>query len=165
MTTPRDASFFGSLTAGRAGSRGEPTPANVTAGAGQALAATLPLPAIGAPFADVQQIKERLTEQVALQRSRGKHAAPRSSGLAGLYASLRKSRFLIFSAIGGFVFVLGLAVQVWLTGALHVHPEYSYLAQAVVSVEVSFALNRWLTWRDRDTPLLRAFAFFNVQKI
>jgi putative flippase GtrA len=131
---------------------------------GQALAATLPLPAIGAPFADVQQIKERLTEQVALQRSRGKHAAPRPAGLSGLYGSLRKSRFLVFSAIGGFVFVLGLAVQVWLTGTLHVRPEVSYLAQAVVSVEVSFVLNRWLTWRDRDTRLLRAFAFFNLQK-
>jgi len=164
MTTPRDASFLGSFTAGRAGGRGEQTPANVAPGAGQALAATLPLPAIGAPFADVQQIKERLSEQVALQRSRGRHAAPRPAGLAGLYASLTKSRFLVFSAIGGFVFVLGLAVQVWLTGALHVRAEVSYLVQAVVSVEVSFVLNRWLTWRDRDTRLLRAFAFFNLQK-
>ena len=40
----------------------------------------------------------------------------------------------------------------------------SYLVQAVVSVETSFLLNRWLTWRDRSTPFWPAFTRFNAQK-
>lgn len=74
------------------------------------------------------------------------------------------SRFLLFSAIGGFVFLLGFGMQAWLTSGLHVIPIGSYLAQAVLSIEASFVLNRWLTWRDRDTPLWQAFARFNAQK-
>jgi 4-amino-4-deoxy-L-arabinose transferase-like glycosyltransferase/putative flippase GtrA/GT2 family glycosyltransferase len=76
----------------------------------------------------------------------------------------RGSRFLVFSAIGGFVFLVGLGLQAVLTGSWHVLPVVSYLVQAVVSVEASFLLNRWLTWRDRSTPFWRAFARFNVQK-
>ena len=41
----------------------------------------------------------------------------------------------------------------------------SYLIQAVASVEASFLLNRWLTWRDRGTPFWLAFARFNAQKV
>ena len=39
----------------------------------------------------------------------------------------------------------------------------SYIAQAVFSIELSYGLNRWLTWRDRDAPdsLLK----WNVQRI
>jgi putative flippase GtrA len=77
----------------------------------------------------------------------------------------RGLRFVIFSAIGGFVFLLGLGLQVVLTGGFHVLPVVSYLIQAVVSVEVSFLLNRWLTWRDRDTPFWPAFLRFNAQKV
>jgi putative flippase GtrA/GT2 family glycosyltransferase len=77
----------------------------------------------------------------------------------------RGLRFVIFSAIGGFVFLLGLGLQVVLTGGFHVLPVVSYLIQAVVSVEVSFLLNRWLTWRDRDTPFWPAFVRFNAQKV
>ena len=43
-------------------------------------------------------------------------------------------------------------------------PIVSYAIQAVVSVESSFLLNRWLTWRDRATPFWIAFARFNAQK-
>jgi putative flippase GtrA/glycosyltransferase involved in cell wall biosynthesis len=89
---------------------------------------------------------------------RGRHAAPPtpSEGHA--------KRFSIFSVIGGFVFVVGLALQAFLTERLKVPPLGSYLAQAVVSVEASFLLNRWLTWRDRDTPFWHAFFRFNIQK-
>jgi cyclic beta-1,2-glucan synthetase len=31
-------------------------------------------------------------------------------------------------------------------------------------LSVNFLLNRWLTWRDRDTPFWTAFARFNAQK-
>ena len=76
----------------------------------------------------------------------------------------RGLRFLTFSAIGGAVFVLGLGLQLALTGHWHVPPVASYLTQAVVSVETSFLLNRWLTWRDRSTPFWRAFTRFTSRR-
>ena len=59
---------------------------------------------------------------------------------------------------------MGLGLQAVLTGAAHMQPIVSYAIQAVVSVESSFLLNRWLTWRDRATPFGIAFARFNAQK-
>ncbi len=136
-------------------------------GSGQ-LVATLPLPAVVVPdLADFRRIGERAVGQFKrpavspAHKSRGRHAAPKQSVLPKVFDG---SRFLLFSAIGGFVFLLGFGLQAWLTSGLHVHPIASYLAQAVLSIETSFGLNRWLTWRDRDTPLLRAFARFNAQK-
>ena len=90
---------------------------------------------------------------------RGKHAAPPPP-----YLKRRAARFVVFSAIGGFVFLLGFGLQAALTGDGHVLPLVSYAIQAVVSVETSFLLNRWLTWRDRDVPFGLAFARFNIQK-
>jgi glycosyltransferase involved in cell wall biosynthesis/putative flippase GtrA len=71
---------------------------------------------------------------------------------------------VLFSAIGGFIFLMGLGLQAALTGTWHVQPLVSYAVQAVVSVETSFLLNRWLTWRDRNIPFGLAFARFNIQK-
>jgi GT2 family glycosyltransferase/putative flippase GtrA len=62
------------------------------------------------------------------------------------------------------IFLLGLGMQAALTGHWHVPAFASYMVQAVVSVELSFVLNRWLTWRDRDTALWTAFGRFNAQK-
>jgi putative flippase GtrA/GT2 family glycosyltransferase len=90
---------------------------------------------------------------------RGRHAAPPPP-----YLKRRAARFVLFSAIGGFVFLLGFGLQAALTGDGHVLPLVSYAVQAVVSVETSFLLNRWLTWRDRDVPFGLAFARFNIQK-
>jgi putative flippase GtrA/glycosyltransferase involved in cell wall biosynthesis len=90
---------------------------------------------------------------------RGRHAAPPPP-----YLQRRAARFLIFSAIGGFVFLLGLGLQILLTGSWHMAPVLSYAVQAVVSVWTSFLLNRWLTWRDRNLSFWLAFARFNVQK-
>jgi putative flippase GtrA len=91
--------------------------------------------------------------------SRGRHAATPPP-----YLERRGARFVVFSAIGGFVFLLGLGLQAALTGGLHMRPVESYAIQAVVSVETSFLLNRWLTWRDRGTRFWLAFARFNAQK-
>ena len=71
---------------------------------------------------------------------------------------------MVFTAIGGSVFLMGIGLQAVLTGRWQMQPLVSYLIQAVVSVETSFLLNRWLTWRDRDTPFWLAFARFNAQK-
>ena len=90
---------------------------------------------------------------------RGKHAAPPPP-----YLERRAARFVVFSAIGGFVFLLGFGLQAALTGYAHVLPLVSFAIQAVVSVETGFLLNRWLTWRDRDLTFGLAFARFNIQK-
>jgi putative flippase GtrA len=99
------------------------------------------------------------TRQRAPGRATGRHAAAPPP-----YLERRGARFVLFSAIGGFVFLMGLGLQVGLTGRLHMLAVASYLIQAVASVETSFLLNRWLTWRDRDTPFWRAFTRFNAQK-
>ncbi len=91
--------------------------------------------------------------------SRGRHAATPPP-----YLERRGARFVVFSAIGAFVFLLGLGLQAALTGGLDMRPVVSYAIQAVVSVETSFLLNRWLTWRDRGTRFWLAFARFNAQK-
>jgi 4-amino-4-deoxy-L-arabinose transferase-like glycosyltransferase/glycosyltransferase involved in cell wall biosynthesis/putative flippase GtrA len=75
------------------------------------------------------------------------------------------ARFTSFSLIGGGIFVLGLLIQAVLTGGLHIPSFESYLVQAVVSVESSFLLNRWFTWRDARTPFWPAFWRFNAQKV
>jgi putative flippase GtrA/glycosyltransferase involved in cell wall biosynthesis len=131
------------------------------------LVATLPLPAVVVPdFADLRRVGERMAGQLSWSRSaspssRGRHAAPKQSMLPKVFDG---SRFLLFSAIGGFVFLIGFGLQAWMTSGLHISAIASYLAQAVLSIETSFLLNRWLTWRDRDTPFLRAFVRFNAQK-
>ena len=91
--------------------------------------------------------------------NRGRHAAAPPP-----YLERRGARFVVFSAIGGAIFLMGLGLQAVLTGAWHMQPIASYAIQAVVSVESSFLLNRWLTWRDRATPFWIAFGRFNAQK-
>jgi putative flippase GtrA/glycosyltransferase involved in cell wall biosynthesis/4-amino-4-deoxy-L-arabinose transferase-like glycosyltransferase len=96
--------------------------------------------------------------------SAGRHAgAGRSPSRAGS-PSRRGSRFFVFSAIGGSIFLMGFGLQAALTGIWHIPPWASYLIQAVISVETSFLLNRWLTWRDRNVPFWTALWRFNVQK-
>jgi putative flippase GtrA/GT2 family glycosyltransferase len=98
-------------------------------------------------------------EETSRAARRGRHAAPPPP-----YLERRAARFVVFSAIGGFVFLMGFGLQAVLTGRWHVLPVASYAIQAVVSVETSFLLNRWLTWRDRNVPFWLAFARFNAQK-
>ncbi len=72
-------------------------------------------------------------------------------------------KFLTFSFIGGTVFLLGLMMQ-W-TLVKRIGPLGSYAGQAVFSIELSFFLNRWITWRDRDINLGVALIKWNTQKI
>jgi glycosyltransferase involved in cell wall biosynthesis len=41
----------------------------------------------------------------------------------------------------------------------------SYVAQAVISVEASYFLNRWLTWKGVRTPFWGSFLRYNLQKV
>lgn len=75
------------------------------------------------------------------------------------------ARFVSFSAVGGFVFVLGLAIQALLVQAWHVGSDASYLVQGFISVQVSFLLNYYWTWRDSEVRFWLAWYKFNAQKI
>ena len=74
-------------------------------------------------------------------------------------------KFASFSAIGGGIFVAGLLIQAALTTGLHVNSLLSYVAQAVISVEASYFLNRWLTWKGVRTPFWGSFLRYNLQKV
>jgi putative flippase GtrA len=74
------------------------------------------------------------------------------------------ARFTSFSIIGGAIFIAGLAFQAALTSGLHVPSFLSYVAQAVVSVEASFLLNRWITRGKRETAFWPSFWRYNLQQ-
>ena len=67
--------------------------------------------------------------------------------------------------IGGGVFIAGLLIQAVLTSGFHVPSLASYLVQAIVSVESSYFLNRWVTWKGTPTPFWGSFLRFNLQKV
>ncbi|MBO0805685.1 MAG: glycosyltransferase, partial [Nocardiopsaceae bacterium] len=73
-------------------------------------------------------------------------------------------RFTSFSVIGAVVLVAGIGVQALLLRA-HAGPYGSYAGQAVFSIELSYALNRWITWRDRRVGFWPSAWRFNVQKL
>ena len=73
-------------------------------------------------------------------------------------------RLTIFAANGMNVFAVGLLIQVILVRYAGMGHVPSYIAQTIVSVQLSFLLSRYLTWRDRNVPFLRALARFNVQQ-
>jgi putative flippase GtrA len=96
---------------------------------------------------------------------RGRHRRRAPPGSPRALVAEHGSRFLSFSIIGAFVFVLGLGFQAFLFQVLHVSSDLSYLAQGFVSVQVSFLLNYYWTWRDVSSPFWRTCYKFNVQKI
>jgi len=74
-------------------------------------------------------------------------------------------RFTLFALIGGGVFIAGLALQVALVRYANIGADRSYAAQAVFSIELSYLLNRYLTWRDRSAGFWTAAWKFNAQKL
>lgn len=89
--------------------------------------------------------------------------APRRLGSATL-RQLPTRRFGVFSGIGVLVLVLGTLMQGVLI-MFGVGKTPSYIWQGVFSVELSFCLNRWLTWGDRDINLIMALLKWNLQKL
>lgn len=85
-------------------------------------------------------------------------------GLVSTAARQHGRRFTLFSLVGAAVFVLGTAFQ-WFLIRLGGGADLSYAGQAVFSIELSFALNRWLTWRNRELHLLTAAVKWNTQKL
>jgi len=76
---------------------------------------------------------------------------------------MQPRRFYLFCVIGGVVFVAGTLVQ-WLLIHLGFGATASYVLKGVVSIELSFTLNRALTWRERHIDLLGALVKWNAQK-
>lgn len=74
-------------------------------------------------------------------------------------------RLSLFSLIGGGVFFAGLFFQVGLVRYFGMNADWSYAAQAIFSIELSYILNRYLTWRDKETGFWIACWKFNVQKL
>jgi putative flippase GtrA len=90
---------------------------------------------------------------------RGLKAGENHAGRSG------KIRFATFSFVGAAVFALGLGIQVFLVSYVHLGTLLSYIIQGLVSVQVSFLLNRFLTWRGVKVSFWKALLKFNVQKI
>lgn len=61
----------------------------------------------------------------------------------------RYRRQLSFAAVGLLVMAFGFAMLAVLIGPCAVNAHLAYLVQAVVSVQLSFLLSRYWTWRDR----------------
>jgi putative flippase GtrA len=91
----------------------------------------------------------------------------RSASNGGVLGALRAHawRLTSFSAIGAFVFVAGLLVQVALVRYAGLGADLSYAAQAVFSIELSYVANRYLTWHGRESAFWTAAWKFNVQKL
>ncbi len=114
-------------------------------------ATTGPLPIVAAP-----------TGPVTGPRAHGHRKLP-----TGVTATLmeHRTRFAAFSVIGAAIFVMGIAMQAWLTGWLHMNADVSFLLQGIVSVQASFIANYYWTWRDQDVPFWPACGKFNAQKV
>jgi glycosyltransferase XagB len=74
-------------------------------------------------------------------------------------------RLVIFAVNSMNVFAVGLLIQVLLVRYEHMSHVTSYIAQTVTSVQLSFLLSRYLSWRDRDMGVVRALARFNVRQL
>jgi putative flippase GtrA/GT2 family glycosyltransferase len=76
-----------------------------------------------------------------------------------------RARVAVFCAIGAFLFWFGIGLQMLLTGCWHVSAVISFVVQGVGSVELSFLLNRYWTWRSEPVRFWRAWRRFNGQKV
>ena len=109
--------------------------------------------------------------QTPIRAGGGRHRQPPVPGAYGALETVSPKlhsvvikhvkRLFSFSLIGAFVFVAGTALQ-WLTIGRW-GSNGSYAIQCIFSVELSYFLNRWFTWRDRDTP--HSLVKWNVQRI
>jgi putative flippase GtrA len=90
-----------------------------------------------------------------------------TAGLPGAVSPIRgtRKRLLIFAANGVLVFCLGVAVQLALIHQLKMGNLSSYLVKTVLSVQLTFLLSRYLTWRDRNLAWLPALARWNIQQV
>jgi putative flippase GtrA len=77
----------------------------------------------------------------------------------------QRFRLLLFAVNGISVFAVGLLIQVILVKYVGMGHIPSYIVQTIASVQISFLLSRYLTWRDRNIPFLHALTRFNAQQL
>ncbi|HET6508483.1 MAG TPA: GtrA family protein [Baekduia sp.] len=86
-----------------------------------------------------------------------------------LALATRYRRQLSFGVVGAGVMAVGFLILLLLTGPAGVSPHVAYLVQAVVSVELSFALSRYWTWGDRRgrtrSAALREWRRFHASRV
>jgi putative flippase GtrA len=83
--------------------------------------------------------------------------------LVALWAA--RLRLLTWAGCGLLVFLVGAGLQAVLVHSLGMSHVTSYIVQTVLSVQLSFALSRFVTWRDRNVPLRPALARFNAHQL
>jgi putative flippase GtrA len=76
-----------------------------------------------------------------------------------------RARLVMFSVNGMNVFAIGLLIQVILVRYVGMGHVSSYIAQTIASVQISFLLSRFVTWRDRDVAIPPALVRFNLQQL
>jgi putative flippase GtrA/4-amino-4-deoxy-L-arabinose transferase-like glycosyltransferase len=120
----------------------------------QALAVTQPLRAVANP-------------RSVVSHRRAGQATVRDRTPANLTARAwdQRLRLLIFAVNGVSVFAVGLLIQVILVKYVGMGHVPSYVVQTIASVQISFLLSRYLTWRDRNVPFLHALTRFNAQQL
>ncbi|MEO7001780.1 MAG: GtrA family protein, partial [Ktedonobacterales bacterium] len=78
-------------------------------------------------------------------------------------------RVTSFGFVGGFVALTGLTLQYALVQYAGLDKHVAYLIQSVVSIELNFFINNFLTWRDRRAPgfsgLFKAWARFHLVRV
>jgi putative flippase GtrA/4-amino-4-deoxy-L-arabinose transferase-like glycosyltransferase len=117
------------------------------------------------PPTSAQLMALRHLEYVALNQE--PQAPPPLKGAEALIDVLRKNfgRLCLFAFNGLSVFIVGIVIQVALIHYAKLSHVQSYIVQTVASVQLSFLLSRYFTWRDRATPFLGALGRFNLQQL
>jgi putative flippase GtrA len=92
-------------------------------------------------------------------------ASPQQTTWLGEFAREHGGKLALFSVIGATVFAFGLALQAMLVREAGIGPVAAYAIQTIISIEVAYVLNRYLTWRDRDVRFWAACARFTVQRV
>jgi putative flippase GtrA len=94
-------------------------------------------------------------------------ARPLPPALASLIARLwaQRTRLTIFGLNGTAVFAAGLMIQIILVQYAGVGHVPSYIVQTLASIQLSFLLSRYLTWRDRSVSFGHGLIKFNAQQL
>jgi putative flippase GtrA len=100
-------------------------------------------------------------------RSRPAPASPLPPAVASLVARVwaQRTRLTIFGLNGTAVFAAGLMIQIILVQYARVGHVPSYIVQTVASIQLSFLLSRYLTWRDRSVSFGHGLIRFNAQQL
>ena len=74
-------------------------------------------------------------------------------------------RFTGFAAVGLGVFLTGSALLYGLVSWAHMEAHLAYFLTAIYSIEVNFALNKLVNWRDRPGGIVRQLVSFHATKV